>query len=156
MGSCCKASIKDNDIENIQNIYQLEKIQKGKNFSSIDFQTLSKYNTGIDNKLNIDSNNVNNNEQVQKKEQEQKLYISEKKLKLTVLQSKCLLEGKEYLINSLGIIDSNKKNIYKDGLVIFGDINVSKTKIQIYKNIFTLTNFLKEKQEFLYWKNMDF
>ena len=133
MGSCCNASIKDNDIENIQNIYQLEKIQKGKNFSSIDFQTLSKYNTGIDNKLNIDSNNVNNNEQVQKIEQEQKLYISEKKLKLTVLQSKCLLEGKEYLINSLGIIDSNKKNIYKDGLVIFGDINVSITKIQIYK-----------------------
>ena len=135
MGSCCNASIKDNDIENIQNIYQLEKIQKGKNFSSIDFQTLSKYNTGIDNKLNIDSNNVNNNEQVQKIEQEQKLYISEKKLKLTVLQSKCLLEGKEYLINSLGIIDSNKKNIYKDGLVIFGDINVSETKIQIYKNL---------------------
>ena len=133
MGSCCKASIKDNDIENIQNIYQLEKIQKGKNFSSIDFQTLSKYNTGIDNKLNIDSNNVNNNEQVQKIEQEQKLYISEKKLKLTVLQSKCLLEGKEYLINSLGIIDSNKKNIYKDGLVIFGDINVSKTKFKFIK-----------------------
>ena len=135
MGSCCNAIIKDNDIENIQNIYQLEKIQKGKIFSSIDFQTLSKYNTGIDNKLNIDSNNVNNNEQVQKIEQEQKLYISEKKLKLTVLQSKCLLEGKEYLINSLGIIDSNKKNIYKDGLVIFGDINVSETKIQIYKNL---------------------
>ena len=133
MGSCCNASIKDNDIENNPNIHQSEKIKKGKNFASIDFQTLSKYNTGIDNKVNIDLINLNNNEQPKKIEQEQNLYISEKKLKLTVVQSKCLLEGKEYLINSLGIIDSNKKNIYKDGLVIFGDINVSKTKIQIYK-----------------------
>ena len=133
MGSCCNASIKDNDIENNPNNSQSEKIQKGKNFASVDFQNLSKYNTGIDNKLNIDLININNNKQPKKIEQEQNLYISEKKLKLTVVQSKCLIEGKEYLINSLGIINSNKKNIYKDGLVIFGDINVSKTKIQIYK-----------------------
>ena len=133
MGSCCNASIKDNDIENNPNNSQSEKIQNGKNFASVDFQNLSKYNTGIDNKLNIDLININNNKQPKKIEQEQNLYISEKKLKLTVVQSKCLIEGKEYLINSLGIINSNKKNIYKDGLVIFGDINVSKTKIQIYK-----------------------
>ena len=121
MGSCCNVGIKENELENKANNSQTEKIKKG-----IDFQNISKYNTGDNlHKINIDSN-LNNNEQSRKIDQDQHLYISEKKLKLIVLQSKCLLEGKEYIINSLGILDSNKINIYKDGLVIFGDINVSK------------------------------
>ena len=121
MGSCCNVGIKENELENNANNSQTEKIKKG-----IDFQNISKYNTGDNlHKINIDSN-LNNNEQSRKIDQDQHLYISEKKLKLIVLQSKCLLEGKEYIINSLGILDSNKINIYKDGLVIFGDINVSK------------------------------
>ena len=121
MGSCCNVGIKENELENKANNSQTEKIKKG-----IDFQNISKYNTGDNlHKINIDSN-LNNNEQSRKIDQDQHLYISEKKLKLIVLKSKCLLEGKEYIINSLGILDSNKINIYKDGLVIFGDINVSK------------------------------
>jgi len=53
-----------------------------------------------------------------------KLFISKKKLKLIVKESKCLMEGKEYIINSLGLI--NSKNSNKDGLTIFGDTNVNK------------------------------
>ena len=48
--------------------------------------------------------------------------VSRKKLKLIIKQSKCLMEGKEIIINSLGLL--NSKNNYNDGLTIFGDSNV--------------------------------
>ena len=44
-------------------------------------------------------------------------------IKLTIKQSKNLPEGKEYLINSLGLLINNE-NKTKDGLAIFGDKNV--------------------------------
>ena len=56
-------------------------------------------------------------------------YISKKKLKLKILQSKCLIEGKTYIINSLGLM--KPKNNFNDGLTIFGD-----------ENVFTLNNII--------------
>ena len=52
-------------------------------------------------------------------------YISKTKLKLTIKQSKKLKEGKEYIINSFGLLINNE-NKTKDGLTIFGDTNVIK------------------------------
>jgi hypothetical protein len=49
-------------------------------------------------------------------------YLSKTLLKLTVKQSKNLEEGKEYIINSLGLLINNE-NKTKDGLTIFGDVN---------------------------------
>ena len=63
-----------------------------------------------------------------------KLFISKKKLKLIVKESKCLMEGKEYIINSLGLI--NSKNSNKDGLTIFGDTNVTNKYYIIYNLIY--------------------
>ena len=50
-------------------------------------------------------------------------YISKTKLKLIIKQSKNLPEGKEYILNSLGLLINNE-NKTNDGLVIFGDKNV--------------------------------
>jgi len=125
MGNCCKVNYNDNDLLNSPKNNKLENNNKGKDFSN-DYQNQTRHNTGIENinKANTDSNKIN----------EQKIphdiYISKIKLKIIVKQSKCLLEGKEYLINSLGLLDSNNKNKYLDGIVIFGDVNVSK-KIEI-------------------------
>ena len=49
-------------------------------------------------------------------------FISKKKVKLKILQSKCLIEGKTYIINSLGLM--KPKNNFNDSLTIFGDDNV--------------------------------
>lgn len=128
MGNCCNASFIDNDILNNSD----NKKEKGKVFSSIDFNNHSKNNTGINNninKLNTDSNINLDKEQNPKSDQDKIIFISKTKLKLIVKQSKCLLEGKEYLINSLGLFDSNSKNNFQDGLVIFGDNDVSKKNI---------------------------
>ena len=130
MGNCCKVNYNDNDILNNLKNNKLENINKGKDFSK-DYQNQTRHNTGIENihKTTTDSNKIN----------EQKIphdiYISKIKLKIIVKQSKCLLEGKEYLINSLGLLDSNNKNKYLDGIVIFGDVDVSK-KIEIILYIF--------------------
>ena len=48
---------------------------------------------------------------------------STRKLKLKILQSKYLDEGKEYIINAGGLIGS-KRNA-KDGVTYFGDVSVS-------------------------------
>ena len=48
---------------------------------------------------------------------------SAKKLKLIILQSKFLDEGKEYIINAGGLIGSPRKA--KDGITYFGDKSVS-------------------------------
>ena len=133
MGNCCKGkNIDDNEIEK-----SLEGDQnKKENFSSsLDNQQHPKINTcntGIEN-IKTDSIIMANQQEHAQLFQEKNLYISKNIVKLLVKQSKCLLEGKEYIINSLGLIDSNNKNNNQDGLVIFGDINVS-NRINLYKN----------------------
>jgi len=57
---------------------------------------------------------------------------SRKKLKLIIIQSKYLCEGREFIINAGGLIGS-RRNL-KNGITIFGDYSVS----NIYKNIFFL------------------
>ena len=146
MGNCCKVNYNDNDLLNSPKNNELENNNKGKDFSN-DYQNQTRHNTGIENiqKASTDSNKIN----------EQKIphdiYISKIKLKIIVKQSKCLLEGKEYLINSLGLLDSNNKNKYLDGIVIFGDVNVSK-KIEIilykfYIQTNTRTDFVFPEEE---------
>ena len=49
---------------------------------------------------------------------------SAKKLKLIILQSKYLTEGKEYIINAGGLLGSKRKA--KDGITFFGDKSVRK------------------------------
>ena len=136
MGNCCNGkNIDDNVIEkNLQN-NQTNQNKKENCSSSLDNQQFPKINTcntGIEN-IKTDSINMPNQQENPQLFQEQNVYISKNILKLLVKQSKCLLEGKEYIINSLGLIDSNNKNNHQDGIVIFGDINVS-NRIYFYKN----------------------
>jgi len=110
MGSFCECCKKNNyDFCNLQ----IQKERKLKNSSSIDCVDQTNYVPEINDLQQINAN-----------KKEAPKYISNKKLKLTIKQSKCLLEGKEYIINSSGLLDSTNK--YKDGLTIFGDINVIK------------------------------
>ena len=129
MGICCKGNNDDNDLENIpipQNKIK-NKEKNNKQFSSLDSQNQSGYINGIENihKVATDFKQNENQIHISNIPLEKNLYISKNKLKIIVKQSKCLLEGKEYIINSLGLIDSKNKNNYQDGIVIFGDINVS-------------------------------
>ena len=128
MGNCCNGkNIDDNDIEKNQQNNQTNQNKKENCSSSLDNQqppAINTCNTGIEN-IKTDSNNMKNQKEHQQLFQEKNLYISKNILKLIVKQSKCLIEGKEYIINSLGLIDSNNKNNHQDGRVIFGDINVS-------------------------------
>ena len=130
MGNCCNGkNIDDNDIEKNQQNNQLNKHKKKNYSSSLDNKqppTINTCNTGIE-KIKTDSINMPNQQEYPQLFQEKNLYISKNILKLLVKQSKCLLEGKEYIINSLGLIDTNNKNNHQDGRVIFGDINVSNT-----------------------------
>ena len=110
MGNCCDG------VKNIFDVVslKLEKDNKYKKHNYSDFQSQTDYN--IENN-SIQKNNIDN----------QNIYpsipfISKKKLKLKILQSKYLIEGKTYIINSLGLIEP--KNNYNDGLTIFGDENV--------------------------------
>ena len=129
MGICCKGNNDDNDLEYIpipQNKIENKK-KNNKQFSFLDSQNQSGYINGIENihKVATDFKQNENQIQISNIPLDKNLYISKNKLKLIIKQSKCLLEGKEYIINSLGLIDSKNKNNYQDGIVIFGDINVS-------------------------------
>ena len=108
MGNCCEEFINEYDI------FQIIKEKKPKKNESIDLPNQTNYNAEINN-LRESNTNKDNNSPL-------KLYISKKKLKLTIKQSKTFIEGKEYIINSLGLTDP--KNNYNDGLTIFGDTNV--------------------------------
>ena len=112
MGNCCDGTKNDCELINFQ--IDKDKDKNSKKISSIDFQNLADFNTGINNIQEIKESKINNSPS--------NSYLSKKKLKLIIKQSKSLLEGKEYIINSLGLIDS--KNKYNDGLTIFGDNNV--------------------------------
>ena len=110
MGICCEYCNGRNDDYDLINI----KVQNDRKSKKTDFQNQTEQSLGI-NDFQQSKINKNNNSS-------QKMILSKKKLKLTIIQSKCLEEGKEFIINSLGLVDS--KNDNKDGLVIFGDINV--------------------------------
>ena len=134
MGNCCIGSNNDNDIENnLQN--NISKQNKNEKSSSLVYQNQKKNNIGIKieniHKVNTDSLNLINQKEFQHIIQEKNLYLSKNKLKLIIKQSKSLLEGKEFIINSLGLTEQNNKNNHKDGIVIFGDTNVSE---KIYLN----------------------
>ena len=111
MGNCCDATKNDNDVMN----EKYDKKIKPKRTASFDIQ----YQT--DN--NMETTDVHKNNENQIINLSPKLHLSKNKLKLTIIQSKSLQEGKEYIINSFGLQDS--KNDYKDGIIMFGDNNVS-------------------------------
>ena len=123
MGNCCSDNSNDFDIINIQ----LDKEKK-----SNDSKNQKENNTG---RKNYHSNNNTNNNNPSN------TLLSKKKLKLIIRQSKSLVEGKEYIINSLGL--TNPINIHKDGLTIFGDTNVSKNNI-----IYIMLYYIKYRQIF--------
>ena len=111
MGNCCDETKYDNDVMN----EKYDKKLKPKRTASFDIQNQTDYNMEtMDNHKNNENHNINLSP---------KLHLSKNKLKLTIIQSKSLQEGKEYIINSFGLQDS--KNDYKDGIIIFGDNNVS-------------------------------
>ena len=107
---CCNGNNNDYDLINIK----VDKDRKGIKNSSIGSQNQTGYNNMGLNDFRQSNSNQNTS---------QKIYYSKKKLKLIIKQSKCLQEGKEYIIDSLGLIDP--KNRFKDGSVIFGDVTVS-------------------------------
>ena len=111
MGNCYNIDNKDQDI--LSDIEHLERINSEKNLSNLNMIENTKENNNSD--INMISEQINKDI----------YYISKTLLKLTVKQSKNLQEGKEYIINSLGLLFNNK-NKTKDGLTIFGDVNVIK------------------------------
>ena len=112
MGSCCDEARNDYEIINLNT----ENDQNSKKTFSRDIQ---KQNYDNEKANRIKDSDMNKNNKLPPK-----IIISKKKLKLIVMESKSLTEGKEYIINSLGLI--NSKNNKKDGLIIFGDTNVIK------------------------------
>lgn len=111
MGNCCDETKYDNDVMN----EKYDKKIKLKKTSSFDIQNQTDYNMET---MDIHKNNENQDINLSPK-----LPLSKNKLKLIIIQSKSLQEGKEYIINSFGLQDS--KNDSKDGIIIFGDNNVS-------------------------------
>jgi len=98
---------------------------------------------------NMYDNNIPSNPPVlQKQIIPENIINSTKKLKLTILQSKYLEEGKEYIINAGGLIGS-KRNI-QDGVTYFGDISVINLYliISLYRQIIKMiSNFRKKNQK---------
>ena len=118
MGNCYNVDKKENDL--INDIEHLQKInQNSKHLSE---------NNIVDIKndiFDIDINNIDTKINVLTTQTNEINTISKTKLKLTIKQSKNLPEGKEYIINSYGLLINNE-NKTKDGLTIFGDKNVIK------------------------------
>lgn len=109
MGNCYHGDRDDKDI--LSDVDPLNNIKSQNKPSNINNNIILEKNDIIDNYINpiSDKNNETN-------------IISKTKLKLTVIESNHLREGGEYIINSLGLLN-NKQN-KKDGLTIFGDVNV--------------------------------
>ena len=116
MGNCYNIDNNDKDI--LSDIDPLDKFSERKN--------------------HINNNNIENNINIINEQIDDLYYISKTRLKLVVKQSKNLKEGDEYIINSLGLL-TNNKNKTKDGLTIFGDINVIK-----YINVYYLYSQILE------------
>jgi len=131
MGSCCNGNQNDKDL--INDVDLAKNKNKGNKNKDKDNKIIPIDNDDIDNQMrqntnmeinNINENIINNN-----------IFIANIKLKLTIKQSKSLQEGKEYIINSLGLLINNK-NKTNDGLTIFGDENAN-----------TRTDFIFPKEE---------
>lgn len=116
MGNCYKVHNTDKDL--LSDIDPLERINTQKKLSNIDMMA------------NNQEKNINDINLTEEQRIIDMFYLSKTLLKLTVKQSKNLEEGKEYIINSLGLLINNE-NKAKDGLTIFGDVNVIKYFINI-------------------------
>jgi len=101
-----------NDIGHSEKINQNNKHLNENNIIDVDNENNNIDTNNIETKINMIGEQINDIN-----------YISKTKLKLTIKQSKNLPEGKEYIINSLGLLINNE-NKTNDGLVIFGDKNV--------------------------------
>ena len=143
--NCCECNNRYIDDENMlsNNIERNPKMQEEKNKITKITSCDTKINlienqdkNTIPNLLEIHQNNSNNttqnlNEQniptnqalLPNKTIPDIIINSAKKLKLIILQSKFLDEGKEYIINAGGLIGSPRKA--KDGITYFGDKSVS-------------------------------
>ena len=118
MGNCYNVEKKDNDL--INDIEHLQKInQNSKHLSENNIVDIK------NNIFDIDINNIDTKINELTTQTNEINTISKTKLKLTIKQSKNLPEGKEYIINSYGLLINNE-NKTKDGLTIFGDKNVIK------------------------------
>ena len=115
MGNCYNLVNKDEDI--ISNSNKPEQSKKQSKISANDMI--------INQEIYVNNKNKNSNVNIFSEISNDINYISKTKLKLTIKQSKNLKEGNEYIINSLGLLINNK-NKTKDGLTIFGDVNVIK------------------------------
>ena len=116
MGNCYNIDKNDNDLAN--DIGHSEKINQNNKYIS-ENNIIDAYNENN----NIDINNIETKINMISEQTNDINYISKTKLKLTIKQSKNLPEGKEYILNSLGLLINNE-NKTNDGLVIFGDKNV--------------------------------
>ena len=116
MENCYKVHNTDKDL--LSDIDPLERINTQKKLSNIDMMA------------NNQEKNINDINLTEEQRIIDMFYLSKTLLKLTVKQSKNLEEGKEYIINSLGLLINNE-NKTKDGLTIFGDVNVIKYYINI-------------------------
>ena len=130
MGNCYNIDKNENDMlsdkEHLEKINQNNKHLSENNIIDVDNCNNNIDNNNIETKINIiteQTNDIN--------------YISKTKLKLTIKQSKNLPEGKEYIMNSLGLLINNE-NKTNDGLLIFGDKNVCNS---IYNSIFNIVKF---------------
>ena len=130
MGNCYNIDKNDNDLSN--DIGHSEKINQNNKYIS-ENNIIDAYNENN----NIDINNIETKINMISEQTNDINYISKTKLKLTIKQSKNLPEGKEYIMNSLGLLINNE-NKTNDGLLIFGDKNVCNS---IYNNIFNIVKF---------------
>ena len=117
MGNCYSANNSDKDLLGDRDT--LERINPQKNLLN------------MDNMVNNQEKNFNDIILTEEQKIIDIYCLSKTLLKLTVKQSKNLQEGKEYIINSLGLVINNE-NKTKDGLTIFGDVNVIEYFFNIY------------------------
>ncbi len=118
MGNCCEATNSDYDVINGTNMgYSSENNRQVKMSTLANFNKKNLFSVTESNELkntNNDTNpKINRNDYIQ--------INSKKKLKLIIIQSKSLPEGKELIITPLGLL--NNKNSNQDCLTVFGDYN---------------------------------
>ena len=124
MGNCYNFEKDENDI--LSDVDPLDKFKtNNKKLDENNIIFFEKNDNENNNINNDDINIIDTNINIIPEQNKDLSYISKTKLKLTIKQSKNLPEGKEYIINSLGLLINNE-NKTKDGLTIFGDKNVIK------------------------------
>ena len=127
MATICLVACSAISLENTDQSMPLSKPIPHKYMLNIKPQKINSQKKLLNNDMMVNSQEKNINDINLTEEQKivDMYYISKTILKLTVKQSKNLQEGKEYIINSLGLLINNE-NKTKDGLTIFGDVNVIK------------------------------